>query len=707
MTQSDATRKGSDGTRLPSVVPEKVQRAKLDNEQLAVANEFFASLDPDQIVVAEKKAAIAIAVATPKPNLESPDGEVVAELDTPLEEIWDETLNEALGSELQQALPAPVVRPAKPKVSRSAIPMARRARKDGIEIQEREDEPFRFRDLLTRKGLKKNMGFLISLFLHTLLLLFLSLLVVRSGIGDSRLFLDAGEAPAAPNEELLNDVNVNPVVFENDDPADIQANDLLEEILDTEKSEEILKLDDITENDRPNGGFVPNQRTLGDGKSATFFGTKASGRRFVFVVDRSISMEYGSENFRSRELFNRYDVAKSELLSAIETLQPHQEFFVVMFADDTIPMFGERSVEESGDTNFDMIAATPQNKARFQNWLSEVGMGPGTDPRNAVEIAISMEPDAIFMLSDGAFYSERRDGRPKTRHIIDKHASQGTIVPINTVSLVVEETIETMEGIAKRSGGSFRFTTILDYVNQVANLRGPMRTRALEQLVSSANTWEERESIITKRLLPMLYESSGVERANAENLLQRATMGFFEHHVDSVFRSESNAMDRWDEIVREIDGFRRTEQVSALGQGRELEQKILLAMLEQKDEHREFGSSPQSVGWLRELISRLNGKKPKERSQLARVNWSPEQAQAAIDRLFEERGKRARVMYEKYADPQKGASFKDRIGKALVKKYPETPEAGRVRQVFARQHANEVPPDLVGDEDLPEDPFTQ
>jgi len=72
MTQSDATRKGSDGTRLPSVVPEKVQRAKLDNEQLAVANEFFASLDPDQIVVAEKKAAIAIAVATPKPNLESP-----------------------------------------------------------------------------------------------------------------------------------------------------------------------------------------------------------------------------------------------------------------------------------------------------------------------------------------------------------------------------------------------------------------------------------------------------------------------------------------------------------------------------------------------------------------------------------------------------------------------------------------------------------
>jgi len=408
----------------------------------------------------------------------------------------------------------------------------------------------------------------------------------------------------------------------------------------------------------------------------------------------------------------------------------------VMFADDTIPMFGERSVEESGDTNFDMIAATPQNKARFQNWLSEVGMGPGTDPRNAVEIAISMEPDAIFMLSDGAFYSERRDGRPKTRHIIDKHASQGTIVPINTVSLVVEETIETMEGIAKRSGGSFRFTTILDYVNQVANLRGPMRTRALEQLVSSANTWEERESIITKRLLPMLYESSGVERANAENLLQRATMGFFEHHVDSVFRSESNAMDRWDEIVREIDGFRRTEQVSALGQGRELEQKILLAMLEQKDEsfiglfekldmdrvnnmtmiemvksieraHREFGSSPQSVGWLRELISRLNGKKPKERSQLARVNWSPEQAQAAIDRLFEERGKRARVMYEKYADPQKGASFKDRIGKALVKKYPETPEAGRVRQVFARQHANEVPPDLVGDEDLPEDPFTQ
>lgn len=736
MTQSKTTRKGSGGTRLPSVQPDKVRKAILESEQLAVANEFFASLDPDQIVVPKKKKAVAVAVAPSKAMPQSPTGEIVAELDTPSEEIWEDSLSEALGSQLQQALPTPASRPVKKNKARKrgAVPMARRARRRGIEIREREDEPFQWRDLLTKKGLKKNMGFLISLFLHVLLLLFLSLLVVQSGLGDSRLFLDAGEAPAALDEDLLNDVDMNPVVFENDNLENVETDDLLEEMMDAE-TEEIVDVVDSSE-DSSSGGFAANRPAVGDGKSATFFGTKASGRRFVFVVDRSTSMEYGSDNFPSRELFNRYDVAKSELLGAIESLQPHQEFFVLMFAHNTMPMFGDVSIEDSGEDSFEMIAATTQNKARFQNWLGEVGMGPGTDPRNAVEIAISMQPDAIFMLSDGEFFSERRDRRPKTKDIVNRHIQQGTIVPINTVSLVVEETIATMEGIARNSGGNFRFTTIMRYVEQVANLRGPMRTRALEQIVNSNNSWKDSEKIISKQLIPMLNEYSGAERANAESLLHLATMGLFRQHVDSVFKPGGNAATQWKEIVGEIEGFYRTKQLSALGQGRELEEKLLLGMLEQKDDsfiemfdklemdqvdatsmiamvnaisrsHGKFGTSPASIGWLRELIARLKGKEPKERSQLARVDWNPEQAEAAISRLFEDRGKRARDLFKKYSDRSKGMSFRDRVGESLVKKYPESKEAGRVRQDLAQKRAKDVPVGLGSEEQEPDDPFTQ
>ena len=114
MTQSNTTRKGSDGKRLPSVQPDKVRKATLDSEQLAVANEFFASLDPDQIVVPKIKEPVAAAAA---PQMTAPvaDGEIVAELDTPREEIWEDSLSEALGPQLQQALPAPASRPVAKK----------------------------------------------------------------------------------------------------------------------------------------------------------------------------------------------------------------------------------------------------------------------------------------------------------------------------------------------------------------------------------------------------------------------------------------------------------------------------------------------------------------------------------------------------------------------------------------------------------------
>ena len=747
MAQGNGTDEGSGG--LPSVTPGKVQPSRLDQDQLAVANEFFSSLDTDQIVVPEGLAQVggeaaigqqAARVAQQATNTNSPEEEIVAELDVPQEEIWDDTLNEALGSNLQQALPAPTTRAKKRKESsaKKAIPMAKRTRRRRrIEIQEREDEPFQWRDLLTKKGLKKNMGFLISLLLHTFLLLFLSLLVVRTGIGDSTLFLDAALAPSALDDDLLDDFNVNPVIFENE-AAEENPDDLLAEVLESE-SEDVLE--EVVANDQPSGGLTQNRAKLGDGKSATFFGTKASGRRFVFVVDRSISMGYGSEDYISRELFNRYDVAKSELLNAIDSLQPHQQFFVVMFAHNTVPMFGQESVEESGDTDFEMIAATRENKTRFQTWLGDVGMGPGTDPRLALEIAIDMRPDAIFFLSDGEFVSERNDQRPKTRDIIQKHIRQRTIVPINTVSLVVEETIETMKGIANRSEGSFKFITILDYIKQVANLRGPMRARALEQLVSSSDSWEDRAEIISNQLLPTLNESSPIELVNTESLLHRATMGLFEDHVDSVFKPNSNAVSRWREIVNEINGFYKTEQVSALGKGRELEQRLLIAMLEQRDSsfigqfekldmgrasnitkiemvhaidrsHREFGTSPESIGWLRELIARLSGKKPKARSQLAKVDWNRRQAEAAIIGLLDDRVKRSSEMYRKYRDPRKGSNYRDRIGKALVKKYPETPSAGRVRQDLAQQMANEMPIGISAESEVKvpaaaEDPFAQ
>lgn len=721
----------SSGGHVDSELPDR-------DAKLSSANEFFSTLDPSEIVVPNHQslgteslvANSSIASVTKEP-------EIVAELDTSQEDDLENALDEALGSELQQKLPPPVLHSAKVTKKKESRPKRRvRKARPAIRIETRDDEPFQWKDLLTRKGIKQNSSFLVSLLLHTLLIVFLSLLVVRNGIGDSSMFLDLAEAPANADEGLLDGLDINPVEFsdENMDVADEQLNDLMDEMLeDDESQKDALKIADFESDDGAlsSDSQFRNGRADGDGKSATFFGTKASGRRFVFVVDRSISMRYGSEGFVSRELFNRYDIAKSELLAAIGSLKPHQEFFVVMFAHDTIPMFdGASDLGEPG-----MMAATPENIARFEDWLEGVKMGPGTDPREGLEMAIDMKPDAVFMLSDGAFVSERNDNRPKTVDIVESHARAGSVVPINTVSLVVEQTIPVMKSIADMSEGKFRFTTIKEYITQVANLRGPMRFRALDQLVNAANgSWPERYELIRNQLLPMLAERSALERARGETLMHRATMGLFDKGMPSVLDDDKQAIVEWKNVVEEIDGYFRTGQISALGQGRESQQEVLLSMLEIENEdslnvfekldidrvssltmiemlraiarsNSKHGASPESVGWLRYLSSKLNGKKPKDRAELARIGWNTEQSQVAIDRLLQNRAERAAQMYAKYSEPDTASNIKDRLGKAIASKYPETKEATRVQEEIDGQRAGGT--SFVSENDSLEDLFGQ
>jgi hypothetical protein len=98
-----------------------------------------------------------------------------------------------------------------------------------------------------------------------------------------------------------------------------------------------------------NGGLGPDGTTgpatgLGDGNqkrgggggsrnagapgAALFFGTKAKGNRFVFVIDNSSSMKGG-----------RLEMALAELVKTVESLTPRQSFYVIFVSDQTYPMF--------------------------------------------------------------------------------------------------------------------------------------------------------------------------------------------------------------------------------------------------------------------------------------------------------------------------------------------------------------------------------
>jgi hypothetical protein len=137
------------------------------------------------------------------------------------------------------------------------------------------------------------------------------------------------------------------------------------------------------EGDEPGGG--------GAG-AATFFGTRSSGNRFVFVIDNSRSMKDG-----------RLEAAVAELLQSVGAMSRRQSFYVIFVSDQPYPMFYPEPAP-------DLVPATAANKKRLQEWLLRLQLAPGKNREliPAMDLAASLRPQAVFLLWDGDMrYSER------------------------------------------------------------------------------------------------------------------------------------------------------------------------------------------------------------------------------------------------------------------------------------------------------------
>lgn len=198
---------------------------------------------------------------------------------------------------------------------------------------------------------------------------------------------------------------------------------------------------DVADIKEPTGGwFGPIDDTVlgqpyqvgggGSGESegsAEFLGVRLEGASFVFIVDRSGSMRG-----------QRFVRAKNELRRTIASLQSDQSYYVIFFSDGPLPMPAR-----------DLVSPTPENLRLLEKWLRRIDCGGDTNPLAALELAIALRPDAIYMLSDGEF-----DPRiPKA--IAARQGSQP--VPINTIGFVSREGEPMLRELAADSGGSYRF----------------------------------------------------------------------------------------------------------------------------------------------------------------------------------------------------------------------------------------------------------
>jgi hypothetical protein len=191
---------------------------------------------------------------------------------------------------------------------------------------------------------------------------------------------------------------------------------------------------------RAMGSVLPS----GADKSAQFFGVKASGRRFVFIVDSSNSMRGG-----------KFDAAKEELMYAIRRLSKEQAFYIIFFDQNAERML----LPPSTEPELLPVPATAQNINRAQKWVDSVVNELRTDPYDAVKFAVEMVPDAIYLLTDGKFTDRGLTERfLKDNNLIDDPLEgRRPKVVIHTICFWQKDGEETLQAIAKDYGGTYRF----------------------------------------------------------------------------------------------------------------------------------------------------------------------------------------------------------------------------------------------------------
>jgi hypothetical protein len=169
-----------------------------------------------------------------------------------------------------------------------------------------------------------------------------------------------------------------------------------------------------------------------EGGSA-FFGGKVAGKRIVYVVDASQSMNHPHPG----PMVTRFGRVKLELIRSISGLAPEQQFFIVYFNDQALPMPSQS-----------MARATPAAREQFLTWAAQVRASGRTDPEQALALALQLRPDVVYFLTDGKFPAG-----------IVKQVTQANRnrVMIHTIGFADDEGEELLQEIADRNWGEYKF----------------------------------------------------------------------------------------------------------------------------------------------------------------------------------------------------------------------------------------------------------
>lgn len=197
------------------------------------------------------------------------------------------------------------------------------------------------------------------------------------------------------------------------------------------------------------GGGAGGGTGRGIGPATEFFGARERAESFAYVIDCSASMGNDAA----------LDLAKREMLSSIEQLPPDAKFGVIFYNLDPTVL--------SGASGGDLMPATAANKDRIRTRLAQIRPDGGTRPRPALEAALSLKPEVVFLLTDGQELS--RDDVPK---ILD---SAGDI-RIHTIEFgsgpAPSDPTSPLRQLAAVAGGTYRHVDVRAFRRDAGRAEG-------------------------------------------------------------------------------------------------------------------------------------------------------------------------------------------------------------------------------------------
>lgn len=187
---------------------------------------------------------------------------------------------------------------------------------------------------------------------------------------------------------------------------------------------------------------------------AEFFGVKATGNTFIYVVDSSPSMRRDGA----------FEAAKEEVLRSLGSMKPKQRYFINFFGKEIDPLTFQSGVVEKYP-----VYATSENLRKTMEWLSRIQIQKeGLPPNDALREAIAMQPDGIFLLFDGDTKVDVAAFLRKANRSNDIIAGDTPKVPIHVVHFFQSEYQKAMMKVAEENGGTYRF---------IPRPEKPMRTK--------------------------------------------------------------------------------------------------------------------------------------------------------------------------------------------------------------------------------------